>query len=165
MMSAMRWDLRAVDLDFFDTAPHRFTHTAVIARPVERVFEAIGPDPARWGDWFPGFDHSGHWLTEGPIGTGSRRTVRMARISYDETILAYDPPHRFAFRLDRAAAPMAYALAEDYRISEHPSGSTLEWTFAIDPRPMMRPAARFMDSALARILRKVAANLERQLPG
>lgn len=159
----MRWDLRAVDLDFFDTAPHRFRHSAVIPRPAEQLFDAIADNPAGWGDWFPGFDHSGRWLTDGPFKAGSRRAVRMAGVSYEETILAWDRPHRFAFRLDRAAAPLAYALAEDYRIGDHPSGSTLEWTFAIDPRPAMRPATRLLDPALGRILRKVAANLDRHL--
>ena len=156
----MRWDLRSVDLDFLDAAPHRFHYTAVIHRPAERLFDAIATDPAGWGDWFPGFDHSGHWLSPGPVQAGSRRQVRMAGITYEETVLACDRPHRFAFRLDRAAAPMAYALAEDYRVADHPSGSTFEWTFALDPRPAMRPATRFLDPALGRIFRKVAANLE-----
>lgn len=159
----MRWDLRSVDLDFLDTAPHRYHYEAVIRRPPDQLFDAIASDPAGWGDWFPGFDHSGHWLTPGPIATGSRRAVRMARVTYEETILAWDRPHRFAFRLDRAAAPLAYALAEDYRIEEHPSGSTLQWTFAVDPRPAMRPSTRFLDPALARIFRRFSANLERHL--
>lgn len=137
----------------------------MIRRPPERLFDAIATDPAGWGDWFPGFDHSGHWLSKGPIATGSRRAVRMARITYEETVLSWNRPHRFAFRLDRAAAPLAYALAEDYRVGEHPSGATLEWTFAIDPRPSMRPATRLLDPALGRIFRKVAANLERHLAG
>lgn len=163
MMTAMRWDLRRVDLEFFDTAPHRFRYEAVIRRPADQLFDDIASDPAGWGDWFPGFDHSGHWLSGGPISVGSRRAVRMARVTYEETILAWDRPQRFAFRLDRAAAPLAYALAEDYRIAEHPSGSTLEWTFAIDPRPAMRPATRFLDPTLGRLFRRFAANLERHL--
>ncbi len=159
----MPWDLRAVGPEFYATAPYRFRSSAVVRRPPERVFDAIGPDPARWGDWFPGFDHSGRWLTAGDPGTGSRRVVRMAGVTYEETILAWEPPHRFAFRLDRAAAPLAYALAEDYRVGSHPSGSTLEWTFALDPRPVLKPMIRLMDPVLARLLRRMAANLERRL--
>lgn len=146
--------------EFFGAAPHRFRHAAVVHRPPERLFAALAGDPAGWGDWFPGFDHSGRWLTPDPPGPGSRRAVRMAGISYEETILAYDPPSRFAFRLDRASVPMAYALAEDYRISGDAAGSTLEWTFAVDPRPLMRPALPLLDPVLGRLLRRVAANLE-----
>ena len=152
-----------MELDFLETAPHRFHYETVVRRPPEPLFEAIAADPAGWGDWFPGFDHSGHWSTPGPVGTGSRRTVRMAGLTYEETILAWERPHRFSFRLDRAAAPLAYALAEDYRVSEDPSGSKLEWTFAVDPRVALRPAMRFFDPALARIFRRWTSNLERHL--
>lgn len=159
----MRWDLRAVGPDFYESAPYRFRHSVVVRRAPERLFDAIARDPAGWGDWFPGFDHRGRWLTDGPPGEGSRRAVRMAGVTYEETILAWDPPRRFAFRLDRSAAPLAHALAEDYRVEPHPSGSTLEWTFAVDPRAVLRPLTPLLDPVLSRILRRLAANLERHL--
>ena len=161
---SMRWDLRAVDESFYETAPLRYHYSAVVRRPPERLFDAIARDPAGWGDWAPGFDHRGHWTTEGQPGPGSRREVRMGGVAYEETVLAFEPPHRFAFRLDRAGAPFAYALAEDYRVAPHPSGSTFEWTFAVDPRPMLRPAMRWADPVLGRFFRRMAANLETRLP-
>jgi hypothetical protein len=160
----MPWDLRPVGPDFLETAPRRFTNRAVIRRPPERVFDSIAGDPARWGDWFPGFDHSGRWLTPDPPGEGSRRAVRMGGIAYDETILAWERPTRFAFRVDRAGAPFAHALAEDYRIAEHPSGSTLEWTFAIDPRRLLGLTTGLFDPVLSRLFRRIADNLDRKLP-
>lgn len=159
----MRWDLRAVELDFFQTASQRFTYNAVIRRDPARVFAAIAEDPAGWGNWYPGFDHSGRWLSPGPPDVGSRRRVRMAFITYDETILAWEPPHRFAFRVDRAAAPFAHALAEDYQVGPHPAGAVLTWTFAIEPRRLLRPALWFFDPALALLFRRAGANLERNL--
>lgn len=159
----MRWDLRAVGPDFYDTARCQYRHTARLLQPPERVFDAIAGDPAGWGHWFPGFDHSGRWLSAPPHGAGSRRAVRMAGIAYEETVLVWDPPRRFAFRLDRAGAPIAYALAEDYRIAGDPAGSTLEWTFALEPRPAMRPAMRLAPSLLGPILRRAAAHLDRYL--
>jgi uncharacterized protein YndB with AHSA1/START domain len=158
----MRWELRPVGPDFYDTAAHRFVYTAVVRRPPESLFDAIAGDPAGWGDWYPGFDHSGRWLQE-VAGPGGRRQVRMARVTYEETVLAWEPPHRFAFRVDRAAAPLAYALAEDYRIGAHPAGSTLEWIFAIEPRPVLRWTMAGFDPFLARLFRRAAANLERNL--
>jgi uncharacterized protein YndB with AHSA1/START domain len=159
----MQWDMRAVGNDFFETAPHRFLHKAAIRRPPERVFEAIAIDPAGWGDWFPGFDHTGCWLTEPPPEPGSRRKVRAGLISYEETILALERPHHFAFRVDRAGNPMAKALAEDYRIIADDNGSVLEWTFAIDPTAAVRPIVRLFDPVLAQMLKRAATNLERLL--
>jgi uncharacterized protein YndB with AHSA1/START domain len=156
-------DLRPVGPEFYDAAPYRYVYAAVIRAPLERVFEAIADDPAGWGGWFPGFSHDGHWTTPGPPGAGSRRTVRMAGVTYDETVLAWDRPHRFAFRVDRAGAPLAAALAEDYRIEGHPSGSTLEWVFALDPAAGLRPFLPLFDAALGRLFSRMAANLERVL--
>jgi hypothetical protein len=157
----MASDLRAVDADFFATARHCFTNQAVISRPPEPVFEAIADDPAGWGNWFPGFDDSGRWLTPEPPGPGSRRRVRMGRLSYDETIIAWERPNRFAFRVDRASIPLARALAEDYRLSPHPSGCTFEWVFAVDLRPPFDRMAPIYGPVLARLFKKVAAGLER----
>jgi uncharacterized protein YndB with AHSA1/START domain len=158
----MPWDLHAVGPDFLETAPHRYVHTAVIRQPPERVFDAIGRSPD-WGGWFPGFDHTGRWLTEGPPHPGSRRRVRMTGLTFDETVLAWEAPGRFAFRVDRSTAPMASAMAEDYRITGHPSGSALEWVLAIEPFPILRPALALLDPALSRLLRRIATNLEQHL--
>ena len=163
MIRPMPWDLRPVGPDFYETAPYRFSYQAVLRRPPDRVFAAIATDPAAWGQWFPGFDHSGHWLTPDPPGVGSRRTVRVARLAYDETILAWEAPSRFAFRLDRSALPVATALAEDYRIAPHPSGSTLDWIFAIEPRRGLRRMTGLFDPMLARLFKRAATNLERYL--
>jgi hypothetical protein len=151
-------DLRPVGTEFFEAAPYRF-----IRRPPTAVFEAVGRDPAGWGEWYPGFDHTGRWLEGAEPGTGARRRVRMARVTYDETILVWDPPHRFAFRVDRSTAPFAYALAEDYVIGDHPAGSTLQWRFAIDPRPVLRPARGLFDPVLDRLFHRAATNLEKYL--
>ena len=156
-------DMRAVEADFFTTAPYRFVFSGLIRRPPERVFHAIAEDPAGWGDWYPGFDHTGRWLTTEPPGRGSRRVVRMARVSYQETLLAWDPSERFAFRVDRASLPIANALAEDYRISDHPEGSTLEWTFAIDPRPPLKWSMRLFEPSLRRLFHMTSGRLEGHL--
>src|SRR5579875_2430269 len=164
MMGSMRAHLRAVGTDFFDTAPIRFDTSAVLAANPDRVFAALA-DPAGWGDWFPGFDHSGHWATDDPPGTGSRRVVRAARLTFEETIIAWEPPERFAFRVDRAGAPVARALAEDYRVAAHPDGSVLSWTFAIDPPAAIRPLVRRSRPVMQRMFARAAAALQAHVGG
>jgi hypothetical protein len=156
--------MRPVGPDFYQGAHHRYIHTEVVRRPPRQVFDAIAGDPAGWGGWFPGFSSDGCWITPGPSGTGSRRRVRMAAVIYEETVLAWEPPSRFAFRVDRAGAPLAHALAEDYRIGAHPGGSAVQWTFAIEPRGVLRPALPLFDAALGRIFARAMANLEDRLP-
>lgn len=156
--------MRPVGPEFFDTAPLRSVHTEIVRRPASAVFAAVAGDPAGWGDWYPGFDHSGCWLTDGPLGEGSRRRVRMTGVRFDETIIAWEPNHRFAFSVDRATAPIAYALAEDYVVTELPGPAcVVQWTFALEPKPALTAARRLFDPFLAVLFRKSMANLEARL--
>jgi hypothetical protein len=65
------FDCEAVDLDYMDTAPIRLGTVVNISRPPSEVFAAIAHDPANWGEFFPGFDKSGRWLTPAPHGVGT----------------------------------------------------------------------------------------------
>lgn len=152
-----------MDAGFFDDAPCRFVNTELVRRPAERIFSAIAEDPAGWGDWCPGFSRTGRYLSAGPHGPGSQRVVRMSGVTYDETILVWDPPERWAFRVDKAAAPIARALAEDYRITPTDSGSIVQWTFAADPRSALRIATPLLAPTLAAYFRRAMSNLERKL--
>lgn len=162
-------DLRPVEPDFLETAPHVFTTTEVLSRPAVELFSAIAVDPAGWGGWFPGFSSAGRYLTAPPHGVGSQRRMSMAGMTYHETVIAWEEPGvgrpgRYSFRVDRSTVPVAWALAEEYRVFEHDGSSILQWTFAIDPRRVLRPALRWMDPILAALFRRVAANLEAPSP-
>ena len=164
----MPWDLRPVDAGFLETAPYRFTATEIVSRPATDLFRAIAGDPAGWGRWFPGFSTSGRYLTPPPYGAGSRRQVRMAGLAYDETILAWEEPAgkragRYTFRVDRAGAPLASALVEDYLMADHGTYSTLQWTFAVDPRPLLQPFRPLLDPTLAALFRRAATRLDSHL--
>jgi hypothetical protein len=67
----------AVDLDYLDTAPIRLSASINVDRPPSEVFAALAHDPANWGEFFPGFDRTGHFYTPAPHGVGSRYTKRL----------------------------------------------------------------------------------------
>jgi uncharacterized protein YndB with AHSA1/START domain len=151
-------DLQPVELDFFDSAPYRYVTAEAVHWPAETIFAAL-VDPAGWGHWFPGFSRSGRYVTPDPHGVGTVREVSMAGLRYTSTILAWDPPGRWAFRLSTSTIPFAFALAEEYLVTPHPHHSVVQWTFAIDPRPVMRPAMPLVHVALPRIFRRAMTNL------
>ena len=59
----------------------------------------------------------------------------MDGVAYRETLLAFDAPTRWAYRVDESSDATFRALAEDWVIADDGAGSTLTWTFAVDPQP------------------------------
>ena len=123
--------LRAVDADFFETAPQRMVFTEPVNAPPARVWAAISADPSTWS-WFEGV-HDASYESEPPHGVGSKRAIKMGDDVYRETIIAWDEPRRWAYRVDETSATMFAALAEDWRVRAVNDGSEVEWTFAFEP--------------------------------
>jgi hypothetical protein len=154
--------LRAETLTFLTAAPKRWTFEALVRAPHEAVFDAIAADPSTW-DWFPGFT-SGRYEGAGPHGVGSVREVKVGPNVYRETIIAWDRPSRWAYRVDHTTIPLAHALVEEWTV-EPSGGSTalVRWTFAIEPRLVFRAIGPAASTVLRRTFLKAMANLEAAL--
>ena len=122
--------LQQVGLEFLECAATRFEFREAVNATPERVFAAIAADPSTWS-WFPGLDE-GRYESRPPHGVGSIRAVRMGEWTYRETILAWDAPRRWAYRVDETSAPLFSTLAEDWRVEPAPRGAVVQWTFAIE---------------------------------
>ena len=155
---------RAVDAAFLANAPRLITSTAVIAAPRDKVWAALTIDPASW-TWFPGFSDKGSWLSGEPHGVGSRREVTMGGVRYRDTMLVWDEPERLAFRVDEATAPIAKALAEEYRLVADGDRTVLHWTFCVDgPAPFNALLGSALGPAgMGMLWRRACANLETRL--
>lgn len=125
--------LRPVELEFVGSAPNRFEYREPIAAPPDAVFAAICAHPSTW-TWFAGVEE-GTYEGDGPAGVGTRRSVRVGGVKYRETILAWDAPRRWAYRVDETSAPLFAALLEDWVMEPAGGGTTLAWTFAFEPLP------------------------------
>jgi carbon monoxide dehydrogenase subunit G len=159
----MASDLAPVDLSFFASAPHRTVRDVQIAAPPEKVFDALARDPAGWGQWFPGFSRSGRYLTAQPHGVGSEREMRLGGTRLVETVLAWEEPSRWAFRVSSAAMPGVRAMAEDYRITPKDGGSLLTWTVALSGAGPMTFAVGAVGAVAGALVARAARNLERRL--
>jgi len=156
--------LRPEGLDFVTSAPRRWTFSnPVQARPAD-VFAAISADPSTWTAWFPGLS-AGHYEGDNPPGVGSGREIRLRGTTYRETILAWEAPRRWAYRVDATSVPMAHALVEEWTVEPDGEGSTLSWTFAIDPRPLFLVGLPLAGTAMGALMRRAARNLSRHLQG
>jgi Polyketide cyclase / dehydrase and lipid transport len=152
----------AVDLDYLDTAPIRLSASINVDRPPSEVFAALAHDPANWGEFFPGFDRTGHFNTPAPHGVGSRYTKRFIGIKIDEQVLVWDEGARLAFRVDSTTAPVFHAWVEDYRCESNGDGGTLlRVAIGGNGRPPVKLAAPVLPRVFPRVMTRVGRNLER----
>jgi len=149
--------LRSETLAFIDNAPRRWIYDAPVLAAPEDVFAAISADPSTW-TWFPGIT-SGRYEGPGPHGVGSIREARMGPSIYRETIIAWETPTRWVYRVDQMTVPLAKALVEEWKVEPAPGGSVVRWTFAIDPRPLFTAALPFAPRAMGRLFRRAMSNL------
>lgn len=54
---------------------------------------------------------------------------------YEETMLIWEEPHRWGYRIDRATTAIASAQFELTEFEEVPDGTRVIWTLASDPLP------------------------------
>ena len=152
----------AVDLDFVEAAPIRLDFAVTVTRPPAEVFAAFAHDPANWGEFFPGFDRTGKYLTDAPHGVGSRRAARFTGVKFEETILLWEEGVRWAFRVDSTQVPVFRAAVEDYHFEPDGHDATiLRWTLAYRPRVAFTLVGPLLPRALPLALSRAGRNLER----
>jgi hypothetical protein len=155
--------LRAEPADFVLWAPWRHTFVAEVPADQERVFAAISADPSTWVAWFPGLT-AGGYEGDGQAGLGTRRWVKVGGTTYRETMVAWDAPSRWTYRVDEASVPLGKALVEEWLIEDTgPGRSTVKWTFAIDPRLAFRLGQPFAVRIIGRVFHKGMRNLGERL--
>jgi uncharacterized protein YndB with AHSA1/START domain len=159
----MTHSLRTVDLDFLEKAPHRFVFEATIPASQGTVFAAISDDPSTW-TWWPGHE-GGAYETPPPHGVGSRREMHMGDSQYRETILAWDEPTRWAYRVDESADSLIDALVEEWIVEGDGARSTVRWTFAVEPGSDMEAAISAAKTMIGDMFALAMAKLSARLSG
>jgi hypothetical protein len=168
--------LEPVDLDFLDQAPVRMVFTAEVPAPRAEVFAKVSGDPSGWS-WFPGLK-AGSYEGPEPWGVGARRWVTIGNLgvatTYRETILAWDEPVRWTYRVDESdnaiGLRQADALVEDWTFRDAPwcaagvGGATIvDWTFAIRPSAVFRLALPVAPFVMGRLFRRAMRQLGEEL--
>lgn len=157
----MAFKLRKASLEFLDAAPKRWRYSASMKAPQKAVFDAISADPSTW-TWFPGMT-GGSYDGPGPHGVGSTREVRQGPSVYRETIIAWDAPNRWVYRVDEMTVPLAHALVEEWAVEPSGGGCVVRWTLAIDPRALFIALMPVAPIGMERIFRRAMRNLDATL--
>jgi hypothetical protein len=134
----MMFKLKAVEADFFDTAPVLITGRFEISRPATDVWEELTEEnPLSWCRLLKDIT----WTSPRPFGVGATRTARTVANSnvFDEYFFRWEEGRRQSFYVLKSNGPLFRRFAEDYLVE--PTGETscrFVWTVAIEPRGVAR---------------------------
>ncbi|WP_030672796.1 SRPBCC family protein [Streptomyces sp. NRRL B-1347] len=152
--------LRPVGLEFLSSAPVRHVFTREVSAPPDAVFHALAVDVAQWPAWFTSITRAR--TTRG----GAGRVVQLqGGFRMLETILAADAPTRYVYRVDVTNAPGVRALVEEWHLTPTGTGTRVRWTFAVEPRGLMRFLFRHGRRGLGKSFDTSVGNLDRRLSG
>ena len=87
------------------------------------------------------------------------------RDRYRETILAWDEPTRWAYRVDESADALIDALVEEWVVEGDGDRSTVRWTFAVEPGSDMEAAIPAAKTMIGDMFDQAMANLSARLAG
>jgi Polyketide cyclase / dehydrase and lipid transport len=157
------FELRAENLDFLDTAPVRLSYSTTMKAPAKAVFEALADDAAGWTSWF-GAVKVNEYGGETPYGVGTpRRVLLHGGVSFHETVIAWDSPTRYAYRIDRTTAPGLRGFVEEWSLLETPDGTRVTWTMGVDATLPVRVGLRAGSAGMGIAFRRAVAVLDRRL--
>ncbi|MFG2193906.1 SRPBCC family protein [Streptomyces sp. NPDC048639] len=153
----MAHSLRAVALDFVDSAPLRLVFTTEAASPPDAVFRGLTDVPG-WPEWFGAVAYAR------PTDGGKGREIRLkGGVRFQETIMAAEPSERYAYRIDHTNAPGLHALLEEWRLSPSGTGTRIRYTFAVDGTAVLRTALRLGRPGLGHAFRSAVRALDRRV--
>jgi uncharacterized protein YndB with AHSA1/START domain len=154
---------RPVDLDFLATAPLRLSFANTLHATPEAVFDAIAHDVAALPRWY-GAVAAAEYGGAAPFGVGTKRRVKLVGgVAFHEEVLAWDTPHRYAYRIERTTVPGIRAMAEQWTVLTTPAGTRVAWTMAIDATRPAAMAVRASAPGIALATRRAMGQLDRIL--
>lgn len=113
----------------------------------------------RIADWAPNVEHSCS-LSSHSDGIGAVRRVQVGRMTLVETVTAWEPGARLAYRLDGLPARLGTISNEWYLTPAADGGANVSVTTTVDPGP--RPPQQAIGRLIAR---KLASSSEVMLDG
>jgi hypothetical protein len=140
-------DLVPMTLADFEGAPFHFSARATLSGTADAVFDELG-DPSLW---FPLMRRS-VWRTGATSGVDAQREVDMLGFGkFRERMLAWDRGKRVAFTMTATSSPLIARMGEDWRLTQHPDHTDVEWIVVAYPSLIGRPITPVLRIILGRM--------------
>jgi uncharacterized protein YndB with AHSA1/START domain len=150
-------------VDFIDRAPLRVDTVVLLKQTPQQVWDVL-VDTERWPDWFRSCT-AARATSDPPDGVGSTRWIHVELFKVNERIIVWDEAKRWGFTLLDANLPVADTIVELATLEPIADGTRLTYTFAIAPKPWLRPLKSVMRWKFHRMFGSSLAGLQPYLDG
>lgn len=158
--------LRPVTAGFLEDAPTRLVFDCALRSEPAAVFRELTEDASTLPLWFRPV-RSAAYTGPPPYGPGAGRAVTLrGGIHFVESVLVWEEPSRFVYRIEQTNAPGVHAWLEEWLLTPGPSGGTLlRFTMAVDAVAAVDVALRLARPGVARSVRIAAGKLDARCVG
>ena len=136
----------------------RGSASVVIGRPIEDVFGILS-DAEKTPTWYPETIEE-RWLTDGPVGVGSRRLAVTrsfgVRNENEAVVTSYEPGKGLAVESVKSQVPFEISI----RFEAVPEGTEVNWDIEMKPSGVMRPVVAITFHPFLRQLQRALSNLK-----
>ncbi|MGW3634621.1 SRPBCC family protein [Streptomyces sp. NPDC005122] len=153
--------LRSISLDGLDKEPIRFNYSRLVPAAPEDLFRALADDVERWPEWFP-LVTDVSYLSARPYSRDSSRSLSMKTgRNFTSTVIVFDRPHRYAYRIDTCNVPLMRAGIEEWTLTPNAKGTVVRWRFSIDLAGPAGLLLRYLPGLLTPLIAQAVCNLGR----
>ena len=129
-----------------------------IDRPIDDVF-AVLSDAEQTPLWYPETVEE-RWLTDGPLGVGSRRLAVTKsfgiRTENEAVLTVYEPNEKLV--IEGVDTPVPFEISIDF--SPEPDGTRVNWDVEMTPNLLMKPIVALTFGPFLRQLQRALNNLK-----
>ena len=153
--------LSPVTTEFLQSAPLRIVVTQRLGASREALFRALTDDASTWPQWWREITRASY-TGPGPYNVGAGRSVSLrGGVRFVESVLVWDEPERFVYRIEETNVPGAHAWMEEWLLTDdQASGTTVRFTIAIEGHAALELPLQAVRPMVMRSIRKAMRRLD-----
>ncbi|MBF9068498.1 SRPBCC family protein [Streptacidiphilus fuscans] len=146
--------------EFLESAPVRVVAEERLTSGPDALFRELTDDASTWPSWF-GAIRRASYTGPPPYGVGAGRAVKLVGgIRFVESVLVWEEPRRFVYRIEETNLLGAHAWLEEWLLTPDGDGTSVRFTMAIEGHAMIELPTHAARSLVERSCRTAMHKLD-----
>jgi hypothetical protein len=152
--------LRPVTTEFLESAPVRIVTEERLTSGPEVLFRELTDNASTWPTWFGAISRASY-TGPPPYGVGAGRAVKLVGgIRFVESVLVWEEPRRFVYRIEETNLLGAHAWLEEWLLTPDGDGTRVRFTMAVEGHAVVELPMQAARSLVERSCRTAMRRLD-----